>query len=179
MKAISNNTWKLLLIVVPIALLLAFMIPLVASGQDGVKVVLFNGDEILGDPHKVQISGLGDYTTGDMIPSGDLPASGRLHRGGVYGDWQTMDPANDDGSDNSKLELEFATVHVTLYNDEDDDGIEEGEKLSGVHKVEVSGVGDFTTCDMFHVPPTAKLSYRLHRGGVYGDWHRDTSFQAG
>ena len=179
MKTIDRSKWKLLLVAAPIALLLAFAIPSVASAEDGVQVVLFNDSnengeidagEMLDSPHKIQISGSGDYSTGDTIPAGDLPASGRLHSGGVYGDWRNMDPADDDGGDSEKLELEFATVHVTLYNGD--------ETLDHPHRVEVSGVGDLTTCDPFHVPPDTEISYRLHSGGVYGGWQK-TKFSVG
>jgi len=135
------------------------------------EVVLFNGNEVLGAPHKVQVSGSGDYVSGDTIPWKDLPAQCRLHSGGIYGPWQTCDPANDDGKSACKLELEFATVHVTLYNDTNGNGkIDDGEKLDAPHMVQVSGSGDYKTGDTFHVPPGTNISYRLHSGGIYGGY---------
>jgi hypothetical protein len=45
-------------------------------------------------------------------------------------------------------------VYVTLFNDTNgDDVIQDEEKLSDPHSVEVSGVGSFTTSQTFHVPP--------------------------
>lgn len=61
-------------------------------------------------------------------------------------------------------------MHVTLYNDSNEDGDyeDEGEVIGDPHKVQVSGSGDYTTSDTFHVPSGTNISYRLHSGGVYG-----------
>jgi hypothetical protein len=142
-------------------------------------VYLFNGAVELEDPHRVEVSGSGQYTTGDTIPWEDVPANGRLRRNGVIGPWMTIDPADDDGSDACRLELEFATVNVTLFNDANgNDHIDTGETLDDPHRVEVSGVGQFTTGDTFHVPPGTTISSRLRRNGVIGPW-ANTTFIAG
>ena len=44
--------------------------------------------EVLGNPHKVQVSDSGDYTTSDTfhVPPG-INISYRLHSGGIYSGW--------------------------------------------------------------------------------------------
>ncbi|NQT72823.1 MAG: hypothetical protein HQ553_08630, partial [Chloroflexi bacterium] len=147
------------------------------------SVVLYNDEDgdgidegdLLADPHKVEVSGVAQFVTGDTfhVPPG-TNISFRLRRSGVVGPWQATQFAAGD----YVWQLEFATVSVVLYNDEDGDGIDEGDLLADPHKVEVSGVAQFVTGDTFHVPPGANISFRLRRGGVVGSWQA-TQFAAG
>ncbi|MFC2027921.1 hypothetical protein ACFLU3_04460 [Chloroflexota bacterium] len=149
-----------------------------------INVVLYNdeaGDgidpgDILGDPHKVEVSGIGQFTTGDTITSiqsGDT-VNYRLRRGGVVGPWQQRTFNVGD----TVWELEFATVSVVLYNDEAGDGIDQSDLLDDPHRIEVSDIAQFVTGDTFHVPPGANISFRLRRGNVVGPWQA-TQFEAG
>jgi len=132
-----------------------------------VHVTLYNGDVTLGDPHKVEVSGVGQFITSDTfhVPTG-TDISYRLRRNGIAGPWlkRKFDAGYTD------WQLEFATVHVTLFNGD--------VTLGDPHKVEVSGVGQFTTSDTFHVPPDTQISYRLRRGGIAGPWLK-RQFNAG
>ena len=149
-----------------------------------INVVLYNDEDgdgidqgdILGDPHTVEVSGIGQFTSGDVITSiqsGDT-VNYRLRRGGVVGPWQQRQF----NTGHTTWELEFATVSVVLYNDEDGDGIDRGDLLDDPHRIEVSGVAQFVTGDTFHVPPNTQISFRLRRGGVVGPWQA-TQFSAG
>jgi hypothetical protein len=51
--------------------------------------------------------------------------------------------------------LESTTVHVTL---------------EGCTRVEVSGVGQFTSCETFHAPPDTNINYRLRNNNSVGSW---------
>ena len=125
--------YKVLPLMVVIVFLLSFVMPsTVAAMENQIEVVLFNDSnengqieetELLYSPHKLKISGSGDFTTGQTfyIPT-DTQLKGKLHSGSIYSTWQNLDPANDDGNDPLKLELEFATVHVFLYNEDGGDG---------------------------------------------------------
>ena len=215
--------YKVLPLMVIIALLLSFVMPsTVEAMENQVEVVLFNdsngngqieADELLYSPHKLQVSGSGDYTTGQTftLPT-DIQLKGRLHSGSIYGPWQKLDPANDCGHDPDKLELEFATVHVFLYNEDGGDGtydpgctngdcppdpgctngdcppdpgctngdcpVDEVDMLGAPHMVRVSGSGDYTTGQNFHVPPDTQIRYRLRSGDIYGPWQKQV-FPAG
>ena len=132
-----------------------------------VSVVLYNTDDLLDDPHRVEVSNVAQFVTGETfhVPPG-ANISYRLRRGGVVGPWQaTQFEAGD-----FVWELEFATISVVLYN--------AGDLLADPHRVEVSNVGQFLTGDTFHVPPITNISYRLRRGGVVGPWQA-TQFEAG
>ena len=54
-----------------------------------VGVVLYNAEELLTDPHTVEVSNVGQFTTGGTfhVPPG-TNISYRLRRGGVVGPWQ-------------------------------------------------------------------------------------------
>ncbi|MBZ0278013.1 MAG: hypothetical protein K8I60_17835, partial [Anaerolineae bacterium] len=135
-----------------------------------VSVSLFDAsDNLLGDPHKVEVSGVGYYTSGDVfnVPPG-ANLSFRLRRNGIAGPWQQVSFA----AGATSWSLDFATVSVTLYNDEDEDGIGPADLLYDPHKVEVSGVGYYTSGDVFNVPPGANLSFRLRRNGIAGPWQQ-------
>ncbi len=141
-----------------------------------VNVTLFNGEVILGEPHRVEVSGVGQFTTDQVfhVPP-DVQLSYRLRRNGIAGPWLKQAFVAGDVD----WQLEFATVHVTLFNDTNgDDVIQDEEKLADPHRVEISGVGQFTTDQVFHVPPDVQLSYRLRRNGIAGPWLK-RNFDAG
>ncbi|MEE9615573.1 MAG: thrombospondin type 3 repeat-containing protein, partial [Anaerolineae bacterium] len=151
-----------------------------------INVVLYNdeGDDgidagdLLSDPHRVEVSGLGQFTTGDIFQvAPGATVSFRLRRGGVVGPWQQA-TFPDDLTAGGEWQLEFATISVVLYNDEDGDGLDSGDLLDAPHVVEVSGVAQFVTGDTFHVPPNTNISFRLRRGGVIGPWQA-RQFSAG
>ena len=67
--------------------------------------------------------------------------------------------------------VEYATVHITLYNDNvtlDDDK----------YFLEISVIGKLGTCDTFHVPADAKISWRARTDTVCGPW-QEMSWEAG
>ena len=154
-------------------------LPLVLSNYSpAITVVLYNDEDgdgidagdLLSDPHTVEVSGIGAFTTGDTINVAfGQTVNYRLRRGGVVGPWQQA-TFPDDLATNGQWQLEFATVSVVLYNADD--------LLADPHTVEVSNVGQFVTGDTFHVPPGATISYSLRRGGIVAPWQW-TQFAAG
>ncbi|MDA1347620.1 MAG: hypothetical protein O3A47_01950 [Chloroflexi bacterium] len=73
-----------------------------------IAVTLYNGDEVLGDPHKVEISKIGVFGSGDVVhlPPGEK-VSYRLISGEIKGPWQkTTFEAGD-----LDWRMEFATIH--------------------------------------------------------------------
>ena len=132
-----------------------------------IAVTLFNGPDTLGDPHKVEISKVGVFSSGDVVhlPPGKK-VSYRLISGEIKGPWQkTTFEAGD-----LDWRLEFSTIAVTLYNGD--------EVLGDPHKVEISKVGVFSSGDVVHLPPGKKVSYRLISGEIKGRWQK-TTFEAG
>jgi len=143
------------------------------------------GEEITADEDptiKVDVSGRGQFKTGDTlnVPDGTT-LTYRLLRGGIAGPWQqaTFPGVLVDGD----WRLHFATVHVTLWNDDNDNKqFDPGEEITpeedGAIKVDVSGVGQYQTSGIIHLPPNTDISYRLMRGGIAGPWLK-TQFAAG
>ncbi len=131
-----------------------------------VQVTLTNDGTTLGDPHKVEVKNVGQFTSGDVfhVPP-DTPLEYRLRRNSVVGPW--LGPVQFAAGDQF-WSLEFATVQVGICNDLD----------GTTPTVEVQNVAQFADGDVFHVPPATDLQYRLRRGSNVDPW-QTISFGAG
>jgi hypothetical protein len=131
-----------------------------------VHVTLFNGAESLGSPHAVEISGVGQFTTGDFVHlPPDTDVSYRLKWGGISGPWQTQQFA----AGLLEWNLEFATVTFKF---------DLPANAAALMSTEISGYGTVPHNGKAHLPPGVTLSYRAKRGGWATDWFQQ-SFQAG
>jgi len=145
-----------------------------------VHIVLWNdtdGDGVIDEdeklanpPHYLEISGIGNVGTCDTIHVPvDANIRWRARTGSITGPWQNK---SWDSGGLHEWEVEYATVHVVLYNDEDGDGIDEDDKLTdkGKYYLEISGIGNVGTCDTIHVPVGANIRWRARTGSITGPW---------
>jgi hypothetical protein len=130
-----------------------------------VKIRLHNDGVELTDPkYYLEVAGVGNIYNGDVVVTDKPTWQLRARTDSIAGPWFYWNTAN------SILDYEFATVHVTLYNDVDGDGIDPEDELSGEYQVEITGVDTLTTCDWFHVPPNTSIQYRLRTATITGPW---------